>query len=237
MSFEREGLPQRAYAGQLPQAQRLHVPREDRRRLRRAALHLRRAGGARQPPGLAPEGFRAREGRQGRVPLPQHAAHARRPLRRAGRRPRARRHKHPPRQGRGHLHRRALRGEDGLRGRRARGPARRRGRGCRAGPHRRHGRGGRPVRGLPGRGLARARPERAGGRGRDHLHQLHLGDDGPPEGRHVHAPRRVPERPGQRHRDRDGLRDQIPVDAPDVPLQRVDLSRGPSRPSRRRTCA
>ena len=89
------------------------------------------------------------------------------------------------------------------------------------------GEAGDPVRGLPGRRVARARRERAGGRGRDHLHQLHLGDDGTAEGRHVHAPRRVPERSRQRHRDRDGLRDQVPVDPPHVPLQRVDLSRGP----------
>src|SRR5215213_5674649 len=48
VSFEREGLPQRAYAGQLPQAQRLHVSGEDRRRLRRATLLLQRVGGARR---------------------------------------------------------------------------------------------------------------------------------------------------------------------------------------------
>ena len=59
--------------------------------------------------------------------------------------------------------------------------------------------------------------------------KLHLGDDGPSEGRDVHAPGGVFERIGQRHRDRDGLRDEVPVDPPYVPLQRVDVSVGRDR--------
>ena len=54
-------------------------------------------------------------------------------------------------------------------------------------------------------------------------------DDGPSEGRDVHAPGGVFERIGQRHRDRDGLRDEVPVDPPYVPLQRVDVSVGRDR--------
>src|SRR3712207_6114251 len=42
---EREGLPHGAYAGELPQAQRLHVSGQGGRRTRRPALHLQRVRG------------------------------------------------------------------------------------------------------------------------------------------------------------------------------------------------
>ncbi len=43
-------------------------------------------------------------------------------------------------------------------------------------------------------GSPEAGAQRPRGRGRDHLHKLHVGDDRASEGRHVHAPRGVPER-------------------------------------------
>ena len=52
----------RAYAGRFPQAQRIHVPREDSRRLRRSPLYLRRVRGARQPPRLTPARLGAKKG-------------------------------------------------------------------------------------------------------------------------------------------------------------------------------
>ena len=86
-----------------------------------------------------------------------------------------------------------------------------------------------------GRAVARRR------RGARDLHQLHVRDDRQPEGRDVHASWRLSQRPGRgrplaaRHRLR------LPVDAADVPLQRLvhDLGRhrdrrAPRLPSRRR---
>ena len=67
---------------------------------------------------------------------------------------------------------------------------------------RRHRRAGRSLRGLPRQRRAGARRELARGRGGDDRDQLHLGHDGPPEGRDVHPPRRLPERPRRADRDR-----------------------------------
>ena len=90
----------------------------------------------------------------------------------------------------------------------------------------RHRRARRSVRGLPRPGRAGARPELARGRGGDDRDQLHLGHDGPPEGRDVQRPRRLHER--HRRADRVGheLRDPLSLDAPHVPLQWLVLHLG-----------
>ena len=52
------------------------------------------------------------------------------------------------------------------------------------------------------------------------------GTTGRPEGRHVHAPRRLPQRARAGRGSRAALRDRLPVDAADVPLQRLVLPLG-----------
>ena len=72
------------------------------------------------------------------------------------------------------------------------------------------------------------------GRGRDepHLDQLHLGDDRHAQGRDVRASRRVPERAGRDHPPAVRPRERLPVDAADVPLQRLVHAVGGDRDRR-----
>ena len=79
---------------------------------------------------------------------------------------------------------------------------------------------------------AGARRELARGRGGDDRDQLHLGHDGPAQGRDVHLPRRVPQRDRRGHRDRDDVRQPVSLDAADVPLQRLVLHLGRHRGGR-----
>ena len=58
----------------------------------------------------------------------------------------------------------------------------------------------RPLRAARGVRLSRAAPGRAARRGGRHRDQLHVGHDRRPEGRDLHAPRGLPERPRQRDR-------------------------------------
>ena len=70
------------------------------------------------------------------------------------------------------------------------------------------------------------------GRAHDDLDQLHLGHDRQAQGRHDQPPRRLPARA---RRDRRGAADAaqpLPVDAADVPLQRLGLSVGGHRDGR-----
>ena len=53
------------------------------------------------------------------------------------------------------------------------------------------------------------------------LDQLHVGDDGHPQGRDVRAPRRLPELAGRDHPPAVRPGERLPVDAADVPLQRL----------------
>jgi len=71
--------------------------------------------------------------------------------------------------------------------------------------------------------------ELAGARRGDDLDQLHLRDHGAPQGGAVHLPRRVPERAERGDRGRPGHRFGLPVDAADVPLQRLVLPVGGHR--------
>ena len=62
-----------------------------------------------------------------------------------------------------------------------------------------------------------------GGADRDRLHVRH---DRQPEGRRLHVPRRLPERARRGHRGRARASPGLPVDAADVPLQRLVLPVG-----------
>src|SRR5712691_7647370 len=75
--------PHRAHPRELPHAQRVRLPAEDRRRPRQQALQLRAARGARAPPRLGAARSGDEEARPGRVPLPEHPGDARGTLRRA----------------------------------------------------------------------------------------------------------------------------------------------------------
>ena len=61
---------------------------------------------------------------------------------------------------------------------------------------------------------------------------LHLGHDGRSQGRGLPPPRRLPQRAGQRARLRAHAAVGLPVDAADVPLQRLDLHLGRDRGGR-----
>ena len=69
-------------------------------------------------------------------------------------------------------------------------------------------------------------------RGGDDRDRLHVGHDRAAQGGDVQPPRRVPERALRRRHGRDPPRQRVPVDAPDVPLQRVVLHLGRHRGGR-----
>ena len=79
--------------------------------------------------------------------------------------------------------------------------------------------------------VRRARAARvvARARGGADLDQLHVGHDGRAQGRRLHAPRRVPERARRGDRGRPDARERVPLDAADVPLQRLVLPVGGHR--------
>jgi hypothetical protein len=83
--------------------------------------------------------------------------------------------------------------------------------------------------GLRGGGVGRAAA--VGGRGRDGADhaQLHLGDHGQAEGRRLPPPRRVPEQLRRDHPLRVHVVERLPVDAADVPLQRLVYAVGRDR--------
>ena len=96
----------------------------------------------------------------------------------------------------------------------------------------------RSLRGLPGRRLARA------GRAAwlaDEEETISInytsGTTGRPKGVVVHPPRRLPQRPGRGHRDGPDAETRLPVDAADVPLQRLVLPLGRDRRRRHATSA
>ena len=91
---------------------------------------------------------------------------------------------------------------------------------------------GRPLRAADRLRLARAARVVARARGGADLDQLHLGHDGRAEGRRLHPSRRLPERALRGHRRRPHARERVPLDAADVPLQRLVLPVG--RDGRRR---
>ena len=217
----------------LPPPQRRGPPRQDRRHPRLPPPHLPRARRRGATVGRrAPLGGRG-AGRPRGVPAAQRARDGRRALRGAAGGRGARRHQHPvgrrgdplhlrPRRGRRPRGRRRVRGPrhapardarhgaDGRHGRRRRGPAD----GRRAPRHRRLPRaarrgGARRIR-LVGR--------RRAGADRD---QLHVGHHRPSQGRGLHPPRRLPRLPRRAGPRRAQLRERLPVDAADVPLQRL----------------
>ena len=83
----------------------------------------------------------------------------------------------------------------------------------------------------------RAARQRRRRRGPRHVDQLHVGHDGAAEGRHVHAPRRVPERARRGDRARARPRQRLPVDAAALPRQRLVLPVGGHRGGRRARAA
>ncbi len=104
------------------------------------------------------------------------------------------------------------------------------------------GAAGRPLRGPAGRGrrpaAGRPAPRSVARRRRgDDLDQLHVGHHRAAEGRDVHPPRRLPQRPRRGHHHLDDLRHRVPVDAADVPLQRLVLHLGGHRRGRHATSA
>ena len=75
---------------------------------------------------------------------------------------------------------------------------------------------------LAGRRVTRLRPARDR-RGRPPDHQLHQRHDGPAQGRHDHPPQRLPEHPRHPRPHPDDAGRSVPLDAPDVPRQRLDV--------------
>ena len=98
---------------------------------------------------------------------------------------------------------------------------------CRALRGHRHDRG--PVRGVPRRRVRGRAGQPARARRGDDLDQLHVRDHRSAEGRAVHIPRRVSQRAQRGHRGRPVGGVRLPVDAADVPLQRMVLSLGRDR--------
>ena len=229
-------------------AQRLGVPRQDRRGLRRPALHLRRVRGAGEPAGVGAPG--GRPGSRASA-SPCSARTSRRCWRPTSR---------CPSPGAS-----SSRSTSGWRRTTSPGssstagasfllvdtefcPPRRAGAGPPARPaadrqRRRHGTGAHParadLRGVPGRRAAGSAGLAARGRDRPDRHQLHQRHHGPAEGRDVHPPRGLPQRPRRvaplTHQQRFGL----PLDPADVPLQRVvpDLGRDRRRRAPTSACA
>ena len=110
-------------------------------------------------------------------------------------------------------------------GRPARTPEAREPRGSRVGRRRDAARGA-VVRRVPGR-RARAGDGCRRRRRRPHaVDQLHVGHDGTPEGRDLHAPRRAAERARRGDRAPAGARLRLPVDPAALPLQRLVLPVG-----------
>ena len=77
----------------------------------------------------------------------------------------------------------------------------------------------------------------ARGRERADLDQLHVGHHRKAQGRDLHPPRRLPPRPRRRARVGHGRPTRAPVDAADVPLQRLVPDLGGDRGRRARTSA
>ena len=193
-------------------ARRYTLP-EFEARVNRLASALRLAGLAKQRPG--------------RVPLPEHPADARGALRRARRRRRARRHQHAAQLRRDRLHPRPL--------------------GCAVPVRRRRARAARRSRSISGSSVVRV--DDTGDPGDPYEDFLAAGSPAPverwledeeemlainytsgttgrPEGRHVHAPRRLAQRPRRGDRVADELRCPLSLDPADVPLQRLVLHVG-----------
>ena len=219
--------------------------RQDRDRVRRAPDELQRVRRRGDAPGPRAAGLRSPAWRPGRLHGPEHPGDAGGQLRGAAGRRSAGGHQHQALGRGGPVRVRSLR-SDGARGRHGVPP--------RTGPRpRQHAdrpgghRGQRPAR--PRRApacrpvthvLRRLHEARLGGavavdgRGRvePDLHQLQLGYDGPAEGRDVHPPRRLPQRPGRDHPPALRPRERLPVDAADVPLQRLVHALGGHRDRR-----
>ena len=223
--MEAKASPDRTEPGQLLAQRRPGDGRPHRRRARRPPPHVRRAGRARRPARVGAarrgceEAIASRScARTCRLILEAHFG-----VPATGGDPRH--HQHPARAVRG----RATSSRDcapRVAARRPRARAAARGaadlEGSRRSSSRGHRRGRRPVRGVPRRRASRERPGAVRGRrGRPHLDQLHVGHHGQPEGRDVHPPRRLPACPRRRARDRAWTRLGAPVDAADVPLQRL----------------
>ena len=172
-------------------------------------------------------------GRHRRADGGQHAGNVRSPLRRADDRRRAQHAQYAARRRGDRLHAAARRGQgahhrhrilaDGREGPRANGFQAPRHR------HRRRARArGEPSRGNRLRSIHRRRRSgvcvaASGGRMERDLAQLHVRHDRQSEGRRLSPSRRVPERAVQHHRLGDAAARRVPVDAADVPLQRLVL--------------
>ena len=166
--------------------------------------------------------------------MPEHPGDAGGQLRGAPGRRGPRAHQHQTVRGGGPLHLRPLRSEDARH--RHRVPDRT-GTGTRLAAHRRRGRGHhRSTRPRPARrrrprhhllrpvhGARLGRTAALDDRRRDEpdLDQLHIRDDGHPQGRDVRAPRRLPEFARRDHPPAVRPRKRLPVDVADVPLQRL----------------
>jgi hypothetical protein len=224
-------------AAHVSRAHAARVPGEDRRRRWRPPLHLSRGRRARVPPRERAPPRRRAEGRPRRGALAERGRGPRGALRRTADRRGARRDQRPSLSRRGRDDRPAQRRARARRGRRARGPRGVGPPGRRSlprgldgrGPRARAGVGRDRLRAVPRDRLARAVRARRGRRGPDHQHQLHQRDDRPAEGRHVHAPRRVPERARRDRGDGAPAGERLSLDPSDVPLQRLVLHLGGHR--------
>ena len=178
-------------------------------------VHLRRAPRADPPAGGRAEAARGRARRPRGDAAAERDRDARAALRGARHRRGAGAAQHAPHARRLRLHPRALRGGARVRRPRAGRAARRP-----AGDHRPRG---------ADRGRRAGRPAAARGRARAALDQLHLRHHGPPEGRHDQPPRRLPALARRDPRGRPDGAQLLPVDAADVPLQRLGVHVGGDR--------